>query len=138
MMGLMPASVTHPWGKRSRAVTWMTLMRPSWRMSRQPGTTAPTWAALRCIRRAGRAANSVPASGAAKHKMLAKMVTALVRLWVRMTVIRKPSSAQPPAAQANCCWFLSLVPAAALLARKPRKICVGRLTSTDGCGWANP
>lgn len=36
LMGLMPASVTHPWGKRSRAVTWMTLMRPSWRMSRQP------------------------------------------------------------------------------------------------------
>ena len=70
--------------------------------------------------------------------MLARIVNELVRLCVRMMVMTKPSKAQPLAAQANCCWFLSLVPAAALLAKKPRKICVGRLTSTDGCGCASP
>ena len=40
--------------------------------------------------------------------------------------------------QANCCWFLSLVPWAALLVKKLRKIWVGRLTSTLGCGSARP
>ena len=40
LTGFMPASVTHPAGKRSRAVTWITLMRPSWRMSRQPDDRA--------------------------------------------------------------------------------------------------
>ena len=138
MTGLMPDSVTQPLGNRSRLVTWMTLMRPSWRMSRQPGMTAPTCAALRCIMRAGNAESSVPASGAPRQSTLASAVTAAALSLVRMSVMTSATSAQTPASQANCCWFLSLVPGAALLAKKLRKICVGRLMSTLGCGSARP
>ena len=113
-------------------------MRPSWRMSRQPGMTAPTWAALRCIMRAGRAESSVPANGAARQNTPAMAVAAVAAFLVEITVKRNAAAPQAASTQANCCWFLSLVPWAALLVKKLRKIWVGRLTSTLGCGSARP
>ena len=76
-MAQMPPSLTQPLGNRSRDETWITLTRPSWRMSRQPGTTAPTWAALPCMSLAGTADSRVPASGAPMQSTAASAVTAM-------------------------------------------------------------
>ena len=138
LTGLMPTSEMHPAGKRSRAATCSTLMRPSWRMLRQPGMTAPTWAALRCILCSGSADSSVPASGAQKQGIIARIQAAAAASLVEIRVNSPPARLTMPTSHANCCWFLSLVPWAALFAKKPRSTCVGRLTSTLGCGSAKP
>ena len=88
--------------------------------------------------RAGTADISVPASGAARQNRLVMAVAAVAALLDVMSVNRKAARPQPPSSQTNCCWFLSLVPWAALLVRKLRKIWVGRVTSTQGCGSDSP
>ena len=70
--------------------------------------------------------------------MVLMAVAAVAALLDVISVNRKAARPQPPSSQTNCCWFLSLVPWAALLVRKLRKIWVGRLTSTLGCGSARP
>ena len=135
---LMPRSRTVEGGNRSRAPTSTTLVFFRSSTALGPGTTAPTRAALACIRPAGTAPTSVEESGAARQTAPAKQETAVKGSLVSMPAIT--AQAIPPARPARPSHFatLSLRCSEKLCRRKPRTSAVGRLTSRWGSGSPRP
>ena len=135
---LMPCSRTLLAGNRSFAPTMIMFAPLSSSTELQPGTTAPTRAALFCISMAGIAASRVALAGPPRHRVPAKAVKAMARPCLENRAIRAVSSAAPASTQLMRWSIRSLARTEKLRRRKPSTRVVGRLATRQGSGSPRP